>query len=68
MLDHLIVINERHLGAVLREYVAYYNGHRPHRSLGLEPPDGLLPRPIHRTRLRSRPILGGLHHVYEWAA
>jgi putative transposase len=67
-LDHLIVINERHLRAVLRAYVAYYNGHRPHRSLGLEPPDGPRPGPVHRRRVVSRPILGGLHHVYEWAA
>ncbi|HJO07144.1 MAG TPA: integrase core domain-containing protein [Chloroflexota bacterium] len=67
-LDHLIVINERHLRAVLREYVAYYNGHRPHRSLGLEPPDGPPPIPAQRSRIVSRPILGGLHHVYEWAA
>ena len=67
-LDHLIVINERHLRAVLREYVAYYNGHRPHRSLGLEPPDGPRPIPAERRRVVSRPILGGLHHVYQWAA
>ena len=67
-LYHLIVINERHLRAVLRDYVPYYNGHRPHRSLGLEPPDGPHPLPTHRTRVRSRPILGGLHHVYTWAA
>ena len=67
-LDHCIVLNERHLRAVLREYVAYYNGHRPHRSLGLEPPDGPRPIPTQRRRIVSRPILGGLHHVYEWAA
>ena len=47
-LDHLIVINERHLRAVLREDVAYYNRNRPHRSLGLEPPDGPRPLPTQR--------------------
>jgi transposase InsO family protein len=65
-LDHVIVLNEAHLGAVLREYVTYYNAARPHRSLGLTPPlpgEGRPTGPI-----RARPILGGLHHVYERAA
>ena len=65
-LDHLIVLNERHLRAVLREFVRYYNAERPHRSLGLQ-----TPRPAARPDagpVRSRAILGGLHHVYERAA
>ena len=33
-LDHLIVLTERHLRRVLREYVAYDNDTRPHQSLG----------------------------------
>jgi putative transposase len=37
-LDHVLVLNERHLEAVLQEYVAYYNTQRPHRSLGLVAP------------------------------
>ena len=68
-LDHVLVLNERHLRRVLREYIGYYNATRPHQSLG-EPPDG--PRAAHRppgpVRLRSRPILGGLHHEYGWDA
>jgi putative transposase len=35
-LDHLIVIDERHLRAVLAEFADYYNRDRPHRSLGLQ--------------------------------
>ena len=68
-LDHVIVINETHLRAVLGEYVAYYNAERPHRGLHLEPP--LAPRgdaPAHAGPIRARPVLGGLHHVYERAA
>jgi hypothetical protein len=41
-LDHLIPLNERHLRAILSEFVHYYNYDRPHRSLGLQPPT---PRP-----------------------
>ena len=65
-LDHLIVLNERHLRAVLAEFAAYYNGDRPHRTLGLETP---LPAVRPTTGpIRARPVLGGLHHVYERAA
>jgi transposase InsO family protein len=65
-LDHLIVLNERQLVRILSEFVAYYNRDRPHRSLNLGTPEA-------RDRcksgvLRCHPILGGLHHSYEWAA
>ncbi len=64
-LDHVLILNERHLHAVLAEYVAYDNAERPHRSLALAPP-----RPAVRSRasppevgaVHSRPVLGGLHH------
>jgi putative transposase len=65
-LDHLIVLNEAHLRLVLAEFVRYYNLERPHRSLRLTPP---VPIPRSRTGpVRSRPVLSGLHHVYERAA
>ena len=65
-LDHLIPLNERHLRAILSEFVHYYNYDRPHRSLGLQPPT---PRPQTRHGgITVRPVLGGLHHVYERAA
>ena len=69
-LDHLIVINQRHLRGVLRKYVAFYNAARPHRSLALQPPSGprALPPPSERTCVIGEPVLGGLHHVYDWAA
>src|SRR5579859_3345578 len=65
-LDHLIPISERHLRWVLAEFVDYYNHDRPHRSLGLQAP---FPRPPARHGgIAVRPVLGGLHHVYERAA
>jgi hypothetical protein len=65
-LDHLIIVNERHLRASLGEFVRFYNAERPHRMLGLE-------TPIPATRpstgpIRSRAVLGGLHHFYDRAA
>jgi putative transposase len=68
-LDHLIVLNERHLLQVLREYVEHYNSKRPHRALALDSPDGRPRPPIPESgRVVNRPVLGGLHHEYEWAA
>lgn len=65
-LDHLIILDEHHLLGVLREFVAYYNRDRPHRTLGLQTPQ-VRPRPT-TGPIRSRPVLNGLHHVYERAA
>jgi putative transposase len=38
-LDWLLIVGRSHLEQVLRVYVQHYNGHRPHRALGLQPPD-----------------------------
>jgi len=69
-LDHVIVLNERHLRSVLAEYVEHYNGARPHRSLALEPPIPVPrpPRPPGPSHVVSRPVLSGLHHEYHWEA
>jgi len=67
-LDHVLILNERHLRSVLTEYVAYYNADRPHRSLALEPPLPTARSPVPTGAIRSRPVLGGLHHVYHCAA
>jgi putative transposase len=64
-LDRLIIINDRHLRAVLAEFTHYYNRERPHRSLALTSPI-----PGHPSRdgpVTSRAVLGGLHHVYARA-
>jgi transposase InsO family protein len=38
--DRVLITGPRHLRAVLEEYVAHYNRHRPHRARNLQPPDG----------------------------
>jgi putative transposase len=65
-LDHLIILDEQHLRSVLAEFVGYYNAERPHRALRLETPKPAL-RAVEGP-VRSGPVLGGLHHVYERAA
>ena len=37
--DRMLIAGPRHLRAVLDEYVAHYNHHRPHRARNLRPPD-----------------------------
>src|SRR5262249_46848479 len=68
-LDWLLILNRRHLEHVLRVYVEHYNTERPHRALGLVPPD---PRPPPSNpadgRIQRRNRLGGLIHEYHRAA
>ncbi len=73
--DFLIPINERHLKGILRDWRTYYCQGRPHSSLGpgLPEPGGGLPVPLKKQRhqipqgheVRTKPILGGLHHEYR---
>ena len=67
-LDHVIVRNERHLRRMLREYVDFYNGARPHQALAQAPPAGDREHGGSGARVVGEPVLGGLHHVYRWAA
>ena len=61
-LDHTIVLGESHLRRLLTSYASYYNEIRTHRALQKDAP---IHRPIERIGiLKSRPILGGLHHQY----
>ncbi len=67
LLDHVIVLNERHLKRLLTEYVSYYHEDRTHLGLGKETP-GDRARSTHRGRVISQTRLGGLHHRYDRAA
>jgi len=61
-LDHLIIVDERHLRKLLRDYVDYYNRLRTHLSLNKDTPLG---RPVRSHGvLRQLPHFGGLHHSF----
>ncbi len=62
-LDWMLIVGQRHLRAVLDEYVAHYNEERPHQSCGLQPPEGR--KPVGRGRVTSSRRLGGLIHEYR---
>jgi putative transposase len=71
-LDWLLIVSRGHLEQVLRIYVRHYNEHRPHRALGLEPPNPsagpTLMSEARRARVRRRDLLGGALHEYQRAA
>lgn len=61
-LDHVIVLNEKHLRHLLRAYADYYNNVRTHLSLDKDAPRK---RPVQRTGLiKAAPCVGGLHHSF----
>jgi putative transposase len=67
--DRMLIFSQRHLRMVLEEYAVHYNGHRPHRGLGLHPPRSDHPV-VHLAseRIKRRPVLGGLINEYQPAA
>jgi transposase InsO family protein len=63
--DHIGVLGQVHLRRVLKSYADYYNGVRTHRSLNRDAP---VTRQIQRIgSIKSRAVLGGLHHNYARA-
>ena len=69
-LDHRLILSHQHLQRLLAEFIAYYNRWRPHRSLGqIAPCPHIKESPVESAKhLIAKPVLGGLHHVYQWAA
>lgn len=41
LLDRTFIWNQRQLRGLLTDYIAHYNSHRPHRSIGQKAPDDL---------------------------
>ncbi len=64
-LNHLIVLNERHLRRILVSYLDYYHRSRTHLSLGKDTPEGRSVQPGGSAKIVAFPQVGGLHHRYE---
>jgi putative transposase len=72
-LDHILILNQRHLQLVLDEYRGYFNTSRPHQGIDQRRPSSFdKPAPGRKppagARVVARPVLGGLHHTYQIAA
>jgi putative transposase len=70
LLDHVIILNERHLKRLIEEYVRYYHEDRTHLGLAKDTPTGRLTAicPAEGSTIHTLPRLGGLHHRYAIAA
>jgi putative transposase len=67
MLDHVLVLDDHHLGRLAREYVAFFNGGRPHQGIAQRTPIGSA-TPSAEGAVVANPVLSGLHHDYRRAA
>jgi hypothetical protein len=65
---YVIVLNQRHLLRLLREYASYHHQDRVHDSLGKDTPDkrAIEQRPAANATAVGLPPLGGLHHRCVW--
>jgi hypothetical protein len=74
LLDRTLIWNQSHLLYALREFEAFSNWHRPHRTLKHAAPLRPRPQPIPAPRqishlaVRRRDRLGGTLHEYQHAA
>jgi hypothetical protein len=68
-LDYILILSQRHLHRVMREYQGYFNHARPHQGIEQRVPCQLEQRggPPTRGKIASHPVLGGLQHrSYHW--
>jgi transposase InsO family protein len=70
-LDHFLILHEKQLHRLLKNYALYFNQARPHQGLGQRIPElAMLSAPPANQpgQVLSDPVLGGLHHDYRRAA
>jgi hypothetical protein len=73
LLDRTLIWNQHHLLHAVREFEAFYNTHRPHRSVNgvpLRPAPQPLSQPsqLQQLAILRRDRLGGVLHEYQHAA
>ena len=64
LLDHVIVLGERHLLHLVRQHASYYNSDRPHMSLAGDAPVAREVEPRELGKVVAVPRVSGLHHRY----
>ena len=65
LLDHVIVLDERHLLRLMKSYTGYYHDSRTHLSLDKDAPSARPVQPPAMGEVVELPQVGGLHHRYE---
>jgi hypothetical protein len=69
-LDHILILGEKHIRRVIREYCEFFNRPRPQgldQHIPIPSYDVGLPEHAHREVI-GVPVLNSLHHDYQWAA
>ncbi len=70
-LDHILILSDNYVRRVIHAYCQFFNRARPHQGLNQQIPEPapVLRLPDHEPRqVIGLPVLGGLHHDYQWAA
>ncbi len=70
LLDRMLIVGQQQLETALASYVAHYNDHRPHRSLGQASPLAAVAPAVSAAAMRVVRVdrLGGLIHEYAQVA
>ena len=63
-LDRVVVLGERHMRRILRDYLAYYHASRTHLSLDKDAPQQRAVESVDDGKVVALPRVGGLHHHY----
>ncbi len=68
LIEHVVVLDQRHLIRLVRSYLTYYHDDRVHLGLNKDTPNKrpVTPRPSPTASVVALPRVGGLHHRYEW--
>ena len=68
LLDKIIVLNQRQLHRVMREFIDHYHRDRCHLGLAKDAPMPrvVTPQPSASAQVVALPRVGGLQHRYEW--
>jgi putative transposase len=61
-LDYYLLINEKQIMKILREYIEYYNSKRPHQGIDQSIPMGYIP--LIQGKVKKIPVLRGLCNHY----
>ncbi|MBL3529669.1 MAG: transposase, partial [gamma proteobacterium endosymbiont of Lamellibrachia anaximandri] len=67
-LDHIVVLNDRHLKRILTSYFNYFHCWRTQLSLGMDSPESRSVQPPELGKVVQFSEVGSLHHHYERVA